>query len=1196
MTLSRLLARNFLYHWRGNLAVLLGVAIGTAVLTGALLVGDSLRGSLRDRALAQLGWVDQALVAGRFFRAELADEVAKNSRTRLSPVLLLQGAVTAESLDAGRAGRVTIVGVDERFWDAGAIPMGPDFWRSTNAGIVLSATVAHELGVGAGDKIDLHFQRASAIPREFILGQQEAGEALGRVPLSVRAVLPGDSFGDRFSLTPSPVAPRNLFVPLRTLQRALLPSDRAKGPALGPDHPINGILAGGTGDLQGRLAAHLTLEDWGLVLRDPNTRARMFFDSLDRGRRGRLRLGEWARLTDRAFLTQIDRNGDGVVDRDEMVAYYRARHPYLVLESRRLFVEPAVAAAAKEAAAATGMREAPTLAYLVDSIASGGQDAAYALVAALDPTLPPPLGPFLPAGVDRLADDEIILIEGTGSPLPPDAGKVVLTYYDPEQQDRLRELGPLAIRGWLPLAGPADDPDLTPPFPGITDQSSLADWDPPPSMHYRPKRMRPADEAYWRSYRTTPKAYVTLALGQRLWGSRFGNLTSVRLAPAGGGPLAAGAADAFTRALLERLPPEQGGMMFGPVRARALAGSAGSQDFGGLFLGFSLFLIVAALLLVGLLFRLNLDRRGMEAGVLLATGLRRRTLRWLYLAEGGLLAAVGGLGGLAGAVLYAWLLLDLLRRWWPGGLDQSFLRLHLTGESFAIGYAASLVVSVLTIAWSVRMLGRVSPRALLAGETAEPPLTRARESRRWVLPCTATGMAIMALAGMAAGSAVRDPEARAGSFFGSGMMLLGAGMLAMLMLLRRESARPARHVATVGMRNAGRHPGRSVLTAGLLALATFLVVAVQSFRQEPGRDFASRDGGSGGFPLMGESDVPLFLDPQSRRGREELEGSLGPTGIAEGQRQQALAGVTMFPLRLRAGEDAGCLNLYQPGRPRLLGAPPALLERGGFHFQATLAQTAEQKENPWRLLGSEPDAQAPVPVFAEASAAEWVLHKNLGDTLSMPDEAGLPRQLRIVGLMKDSVFQGEVVMADSDFRRLYPHEEGYRFFLIETPPEREAEVKRLLERALADHGLTVTPTRERVEATLAVENTYLSTFQALGGLGVVLGALGLAVVLLRGVWERRGELALLRALGYRRVALGLLVLAENGSLLVLGVGVGTAAALVAVAPHLIAGTGAVPWMRLAGFLGLVLAVGLAAGAAAVMMTLRAPLLPALRRE
>src|SRR3982751_3351103 len=91
MTFTRLVWRNLLFHWRGNCAVFLGVVVGTAVLTGALFVGDSLRGSLRDLTLQQLEWVDHALVAGRFFREELA---GKLSAERVCPAILLQGSAS----------------------------------------------------------------------------------------------------------------------------------------------------------------------------------------------------------------------------------------------------------------------------------------------------------------------------------------------------------------------------------------------------------------------------------------------------------------------------------------------------------------------------------------------------------------------------------------------------------------------------------------------------------------------------------------------------------------------------------------------------------------------------------------------------------------------------------------------------------------------------------------------------------------------------------------------------------------------------------------------------------------------------------------------------------------------------------------------------------------------------------------------
>jgi ABC-type antimicrobial peptide transport system permease subunit len=187
-------------------------------------------------------------------------------------------------------------------------------------------------------------------------------------------------------------------------------------------------------------------------------------------------------------------------------------------------------------------------------------------------------------------------------------------------------------------------------------------------------------------------------------------------------------------------------------------------------------------------------------------------------------------------------------------------------------------------------------------------------------------------------------------------------------------------------------------------------------------------------------------------------------------------------------------------------------------------------------------------------------------------------------------------MSAASFQAKFPRQEGFTYFLVEVNPSDQSHaVADLLRAGLARQGPEITRPKERVAAYLEVENTYLTTFQLLGGLGLLLGAAGLAVVLLRGVWERRGELALLRALGYRSRALAGLVMAENGLLLLLGLAAGVGTALLSVLPHVASG-GSVPWLRLALLLGLVLASGLSAGLMAVRATLKAPLLPALKKE
>src|SRR4029079_19186561 len=110
--------------------------------------------------------------------------------------------------------------------------------------------------------------------------------------------------------------------------------------------------------------------------------------------------------------------------------------------------------------------------------------------------------------------------------------------------------------------------------------------------------------------------------------------------------------------------------------------------------------------------------------------------------------------------------------------------------------------------------------------------------------------------------------------------------------------------------------------------------------------------------------------------------------------------------------------------------------------------------------------------------------------------------------------------------------------LIDAPSNTVAQTASVLMRGLQDAGLELVPAVQRLDAFNAVQNTYLSTFQVLGGLGLLVGSAGLGVVVLRNVLERRGELALLQAVGFRRWSLQWLVLSEHGGLLVLGLGVG----------------------------------------------------------
>jgi predicted lysophospholipase L1 biosynthesis ABC-type transport system permease subunit len=299
--------------------------------------------------------------------------------------------------------------------------------------------------------------------------------------------------------------------------------------------------------------------------------------------------------------------------------------------------------------------------------------------------------------------------------------------------------------------------------------------------------------------------------------------------------------------------------------------------------------------------------------------------------------------------------------------------------------------------------------------------------------------------------------------------------------------------------------------------------------------------------------------------------------------------------RVRPGDDACCLNLYQPGNPKIIAPTPDFISENRFAFQNSLASTGEEKQNPWLLLNREfPDGA--VPVIADANSMTYVLHLKLGDDFVL-QQGDRPVHLRLVAALADSVFQSELVMAEKNFLRVFPEQEGYRFFLIDTQsPEQSPAIAAALEDRLADFGFDVQPTGERLANFHRVENTYLSTFQMLGALGLLLGTLGMAAVLLRNVLERRRELALLRAVGYNSSHFTLMVVAENALLLFCGLITGTVTALLAIAPVFFSQHAQLPSLSLGLLLLAVLTSGLTASILATWAALRSPLLPALRTE
>jgi ABC-type lipoprotein release transport system permease subunit len=1117
MTSRHLVFRSLTHYWRTNLAVVAGVATAVAVLAGALIVGDSVRGTIRALALSRIGAADLAVTSPRFMREALADDLARDPAfsakfTSVAPLIAMQGFVTAQA-SGSRAGKVLVYGVDDRFWSFHGVG-GIDAIGEREA--LVSPSLAGELGVAAGDPVLVRVERPSAIPLESLHSDKDA---LGRtIRLTVARALTGTPLAE-FSLRPSQGSIRAIFVPLSRLQDELELGRRINTLIAS----VSPATAGTPAELDHLVRGHAAIEDFGLRLRS-----------------------------------------------------LAPRQEFAVESDAGLLAAPEVAAV-EAAVSGTLLESRPVLTYVANTLQIGGRTVPYSLVTAIDLAAihaPPP--------ATTTALPPIVLNNWASADLGARTGDTVrMEFFVWEDSGRLAtRSAEFAVAGVVAV-NPADR-DFAPDYPGITDSPTIDSWDPPFPVDLR--RIRPRDEAYWDRYRTAPKAFIPLDVGQQLWASRHGTMTSIRFAALPGRGVDE-TMDAFNERLRSKIEPSAFGLSAADVRGPALAASEGATDFGEYFLYFSFFLVVAALVLAALFFRLGIEQRAREIGLLRAVGVDPTTVRRLFLAEAVWLAVCGTVVGLAGAWAYASVVVTALNTWWYDAVGTNALTVHVGPMSLLLGAAGGVASAIVCTAWVLRGLGRASERRLLAGDLPDGGGSGAAFGRPVARRAIATAGAVAAIALVVLAQA--GLVGAAGAFFGAGSALLVAGLAACAQFYRRPphavlGGRGVWAMSRLGLRNAGHRPSRSVLSIGVVAAAVFVLIAVDAFRRDPP---AAEDtqSGTGGYALMAETLIPVVHDPRTEDGRSVLN-------------LQELSGTAIERFRLRPGDDASCLNLYQPQDPRILGVSDTFIEAGRFSFSgAWTADGSGSAENAWRLLvGKLPDGA--IPVIADATSMMYVLHRSLGEDVVIR-VSGRPVRLRLVAALHDSIFQSELLMSDANFRELFPDREGFQVLLIETKDGRPAEITAAIENALADFGADVTSTTARLAEFHRVENTYLSTFQTLGGLGLLVGTVGLSAVLLRNVLERRRELALLGAVGYRPGHFAVMLTAESLSLLVMGLLLGSAAAALAVVPAVMDRGGRLPLSAGALLLvGAVFVAGLLATVLAARLATRGPLLAALRSE
>ncbi|MDB4361577.1 ABC transporter permease, partial [Akkermansiaceae bacterium] len=768
------------------------------------------------------------------------------------------------------------------------------------------------------------------------------------------------------------------------------------------------------------------------------------------------------------------------------------------VRSDRVFMEPRIEEKIEEK-----IDGEPVLTYLINTLATEEGETPYSMVTAVSGKS----AMFLPM---QPGEGEVVINDWLAKDLRVQVDdELTMDYFVVESGSKLVEKrGVFTVKAIVKMEGPAADKRWMPDFPGVADVESARDWE--PGLPLDLTRIRDKDDEYWEEFKGTPKAFVSHQTGEELWANRWGKVTGMRVP--------GGQVDEVTKSVREILEPSLAGMEVMDFSEQAKEAAKSPVDFAILFLAMSFFLIIAAIALVTMLFRFNVEQRAEEGALLSAVGIPVKKISNWRMGEAFFVVLAGAIVGTLLAVIFCTIVLKVISSIWG---DGTAFDLHLSGWTIAKGLLWIVELTLISVWLTNRKQVRQSASLRLNSGAEE----EVGKSSKW-----ATGFLVFGLLVVAGGIVMSYSAAAQGAFFLVGFGVLVSG----LAVFRKRLSRIGflGEFSSVGMAkvNLARRASRSLTVVGVLAAGVFLVLSVASFRKNGGENWEDKTSGAGGFAWWVETTSSVNR-PADAKGEVDWFGLK-----------------TLVPFRIGEGDDVDCFNLTASNQPRLLGVDPVLLE-GRF-------KTSDQ----WSIL--EGDG---VPAIVDETTMMWVLKKKIGDELIYQDEWGNDFPVTIAGVVKDSIFQGSLILSEKKLLEKYPSLGGYQLFLSPDGKARE-----ILQEETADLGGKVTATKDRIAAFHEVENTYIAIFNVLGGLGIILGSVGVGIVTARNLVERKAEFETLRMLGISKIRRSKIVKHEVKSMVAWGLGIGLVSALIAVIPVL---GGTVGMMDLLWMTGLVLAMG-----------------------
>jgi putative ABC transport system permease protein len=1056
MTVLGFIIRNFKYFRRQNLAVMAATIISTAVLTGALIIGDSIRYTLRRMVDMRLGEVRYAMQTGdRFVRSQLAAELALKLDAMAAPILAVR-AIASNPDKNTRINKAEIYGVDSSFWQFSNTHK--DLRENE---VLINEHVAEKLGLDVGNEIMLRIENAEIIPVNTPFSSTQNPSVAQR--FTIKEIIPANQLG-RFSLKSNQAEPFNIFISRQVLEKKL--------------------------DLTGLV---------NMVLLSENNQASLSVGVIQDAFYQSWQFGDIGLKT-----SNIGEPG-----------MYQ-------LVSDRIFIENRIAESISDHA------HVPVLTYMVNTIKKGANENPYSFVSATTSEI----------HHTELHNDEIVINRWLADDLNAGVGDTIeINFFIIGPLRQLNEVEQkFLVKAVIPIENSVSMRSLMPDFPGMSDAGHCSEWE--TGVPIDLDKIRKKDEDYWSTYKGTPKAFISIEYGQKLWENQFGNLTALRFDSAIYDP------SSLRQDLLGSLKPQDFNLVFMPVYKQGIEATVNAVDFGELFLSLSFFVIVAGVLLTVLVHIFNSLSRSGETALMAGLGFSKKQLFRIKLTEALFVLIPAGLTGALVGIAYNFAIMIGINSVWNDVVRTNMIEVQVKLSTLLIGCISGIFISFVSI-W---LVNRGILKKQVAVAIKQNFQISVQTKKRLPIRYFAFFFLLTAV-GLLVYSILTSIEANSGLFLVSGALFLVALVLFVsgyFDYLQKIKNHDFFNSNAFVLKNAGRNKSRSISSILLLALGAYVILITGANRQTFFEADYSNQSGTGGYLYWAETSLPLAHNLNIPEGQVKM-------GFSEGELPKELSFTQFFSLE---GDDASCLNLNQVQKPRILGInAKEFNQQNSFSFSRL--HPSVDKNAPWLSLYPSEKVDY-VPAIADQTVLTWGLKKSVGDTLIYLNEKGEHIYFLIVGGLNNSIFQGNLLISDSLFRLHFPSAGGSRVMLMDAPLEMKQEIEEKLSFTLLDYGIEMQLATSRLAEFNSVTNTYLAVFMALGGLGMLIGTIGLGIVLLRNIQERKVEFALMLALGFTKSKLTALIIQENLYILVAGMSIGLISALFGILPSILSPSFEIP--------------------------------------